>query len=723
MESMMVRMRRARGLTLWVVLALVTGGAALAEPTRAASAGPAAGNRGIVLVRDDVPPTSSGARVQESADATPPQSPGCIGDGSSGNRVQMVYVRLSTQPSRLPEITTQAHEWAARTDRNILKSARATGAHRRVRWVTGPDCRPTVEEFVVPPPDGVPAPDWNEMFNALSNAGKLNRTDRKLLIASDFGTFCGAGEVQTDDRPGPDNLNNTQPRTFIGAVGPYCQGTDTIVHELFHVLGAVQPTAPNATPGHHCYDESDVMCYDDGTLSGPLRQVCDRTYEELPDCNHDDYFHPSPAAGSYLATHWNTANSSFLDRAVWSLPPDRPEQPTLTVSAARGTVTWQTPLFNGGSPVLGYQLTELGSGRVTEVAGGAARSATIVLPNGVPARFVVRARNAAGLGTPSIETDNLAPTPRIFGRARFDAASAPRGIAADPAGTLWIGTSAGLVKVRPDGVRTLIASSAGKVVNPPVEGIAVGRTPIRPAGVARHPKTGDIYVADVLTHRVRRLSGGKVYTVAGGGTKILPDQLAFDAKLNLYITEPTKHRVWKRTPDGAMTIFAGSATGVAGYRGDGGPATQALLRSPSSVVAGPDGTVYVADRGNHRIRRVDPNGRIRLWAGNGADSVGPWMFDGTSAEFLLFPLPSGLAWANGRLYAGSGNRIVAITPDRNHITYVGFPAMPGDSGDGGPGKEARLGDDLQLAASDGRLVVLDRDSPRVRQVARLGATG
>ena len=98
------------------------------------------------------------------------------------------------------------------------------------------------------------------------------------------------------------------------------------LHELFHAFGAVQPSAPHHGGGRHCVERQDLMC--DPGFAGPL--VCD--YRDYPtidwdtpegrlDCGGDDYFNPSPAPGSYLATHWNTYNSPFLC-AVGTCAPD-----------------------------------------------------------------------------------------------------------------------------------------------------------------------------------------------------------------------------------------------------------------------------------------------------------------------------------------------------------------------------------------------------------------
>ena len=93
-------------------------------------------------------------------------------------------------------------------------------------------------------------------------------------------------------------------------------------HELTHNIGGVQQGAPHATVNGHCYDDNDLMCYDDGS-GVPVLQMCGSAQEDLLDCNKDDYFNTNPAPGTFLADNWNTASSSFLDVVpVLVSPPD-----------------------------------------------------------------------------------------------------------------------------------------------------------------------------------------------------------------------------------------------------------------------------------------------------------------------------------------------------------------------------------------------------------------
>jgi hypothetical protein len=121
------------------------------------------------------------------------------------------------------------------------------------------------------------------------------------------------------------------------------------------MLGAVLSTAPHPSDAGHCYDESDRMCYKDGPT--PMQQVCPAEDEYLLDCNNDDYFSTAPRPGSWLATHWNTANSRFLigggglasgtfvDVAANTAPAGLPAQLSATVTVPAGrtyTLAWVT---------------------------------------------------------------------------------------------------------------------------------------------------------------------------------------------------------------------------------------------------------------------------------------------------------------------------------------------------------------------------------------------
>src|SRR5437762_4035466 len=123
-------------------------------------------------------------------------------------------------------------------------------------------------------------------------------------------------------------------------------------------------------------------------------------------------------------------------------------------------------------------------------------------------------------------------------------------------------------------------------------------------------------------------------------------------------------------------------TAAGGYIGDGGPAASAFLNSPQAVAAGPNGVLYIADSNNHRIRRVDSNGTISTAAGNGNSGFSG---DGGSAPGSQLWFPHGIAAApDGSLYIADtyNHRIRRIAPDGRISTVAGI-GVYGFSGDGG----------------------------------------
>jgi RHS repeat-associated protein len=214
------------------------------------------------------------------------------------------------------------------------------------------------------------------------------------------------------------------------------------------------------------------------------------------------------------------------------------------------------------------------------------------------------------------------------GPAGDAAIESPLGLALGRDGTLYVAQRTGRVRaIAPDGtIRTVAGGGA------PADGRGDGM----PATLARFREPhalaigpdGTLYVADAIDDRIRRIgTDGVITTFAGGGsvlgdngpaTQALVDDplgLALGPDGSLYVTEYDSHRLRKIDPSGTISTYAG--TGRAGFAGDGGPAVEAQLRSPHTVDVSRDGTVYVTDEGNRRVRRIRPDGVIETIAGNG----------------------------------------------------------------------------------------------------------
>ncbi|MBT2406138.1 RICIN domain-containing protein [Streptomyces sp. ISL-87] len=290
-----------------------------ADPTRPASADPATTEGGgrpqdapaadASAAKSASTPSPAAASGSQTVAAGPAgQTVQCDGDGSTGNRVQVVYVHGSDR-DRYSEYVASFRKWAADADVIYSASAKETGGVRHIRYVTAADCTPTVLNIELP---ASALSEFSATNAALAGKG-LDRRDRKYMIFADTQVYCGIGTFNGDERPGQNNLSNFGPS--YGRTDSGCWGGHTAAHELGHNLGAVNNSAPNTSRGAHCTDEWDVMCYSDTPYYPQMRNVCtNQASENILDCNHDDYFHTSPKAGSYLATHWNIADNQFLMR-------------------------------------------------------------------------------------------------------------------------------------------------------------------------------------------------------------------------------------------------------------------------------------------------------------------------------------------------------------------------------------------------------------------------
>jgi len=167
---------------------------------------------------------------------------------------------------------------------------------------------------------------------------------------------------------------------------------------------------------------------------------------------------------------------------------------------------------------------------------------------------------------------------------------------------------------------------------------------------------------------------------------------------------------------GQITAFAG--TGSAGGGGDGGPATEARLRDPVGLAFDADGNLYIADRGNHRIRRVDAgDGDIETVAGSGARGDSG---DGGEATEAELDSPEGIAVDDdGNLYVADtqNHRIRRVDADTGVITTIAGDGTEGDSGDGGPAIGAQLAEPRGVAVDAlGRVFIADTVNHRLRRV-------
>jgi hypothetical protein len=310
-----------RGASLVAALATVIAGG-FAPRAVAHDTGPTAHASSLTHGPD---PEPSGAELRAAAARTaaapvavgPAPKVECAGNGTSGKRVQVMYVHASNAPDNYTASKAAVGAGAIDADRFFRESAAETSGTRRIRFVHDASCTLSILNVALAP-SALVSGDISLTVNALQAAG-YNRVDRKYLLFVDHAlnladdVNCGIGTlVKWDDQPSSANASNGGPG--YGRIGPSCWNVtnSAAAHELMHNLGAVPNTAPNWNGVGHCLDDTDRMCYDQGVPGFVFNANVCANHERLFDCNHNDYFHTNPPAGSYLDLHWNTANSDYL---------------------------------------------------------------------------------------------------------------------------------------------------------------------------------------------------------------------------------------------------------------------------------------------------------------------------------------------------------------------------------------------------------------------------
>lgn len=309
--------------------------------------------------------------------------------------------------------------------------------------------------------------------------------------------------------------------------------------------------------------------------------------------------------------------------------------------------------------------------------------------------------------------------------ARF---SFPEGVAVDGSGNVYVAEffSNTIRRISPAGAVTTLAGLTG--VSGGTDGSGGAARFILPRAAATD-SAGNVYVADILGHTIRKITPTGVVTTLAGASGLpgstdgvgsaarfnQPGGVATDGVGNVYVADTLNHTIRKITPAGVVTTLAGSA-GLTGSADGIGAA--ARFRSPTGVATDGAGNVYVGDRQNHTIRMITPAGVVTTLAG-AAGLQGSVDGAGTAARFRF---PSGLVLdGSGMIYvADQGNHTIrTITPAGIVTTLAGFAGLPGSAD--GTGSTARF-DAPQGVAIDGsgNVVVADRGNSTIRKVTSAG---
>ncbi len=311
----------------------------------------------------------------------------------------------------------------------------------------------------------------------------------------------------------------------------------------------------------------------------------------------------------------------------------------------------------------------------------------------------------------------------------------PFGVAVDAAGDIIIADSSNNRIRRVDGKAGTISTIAGdgSVGFGGDGGLATGASLNNPTSVVLDP-AGNIFFTDQANNAIRRIDAfTKIITTfagtpgqhgyggdggpATGATFNTPNGLAFDANGNLYVADTGNNVVRMVSATGTISTVAGSRSGKAGYGGDGGPATAALLSAPWSATPLAGGGFLIADQNNDRIRQVDGSGNITTLAGSSAGFGGD---GGPAAEANLYQPAATLVDVAGNIYiADAGNnRVRRINAKTGLISTVAGTANESISGDAGPANQASLYGPYAFALDiKGNLYIADVFHNRIRMVS------
>jgi sugar lactone lactonase YvrE len=238
---------------------------------------------------------------------------------------------------------------------------------------------------------------------------------------------------------------------------------------------------------------------------------------------------------------------------------------------------------------------------------------------------------------------------------------------------------------------------------------------------------GNIYVTDFTAQRIRKISKGIITTYAGTGiagysgdggpaTSAMvnfPAGIVLDTASEIVFADLANNRIRKIDSSGNISTIAGN--GTAGYTGDGGPATSASLNGPNGVTYDSAGNLYFSDFYNNVIRRVDTTGTITTYAGDG--TAGFSGDGGPATKAQLNAARSVVTDTHGNLFiADTGNARVREVNSAGIITTIAGDGTKGFSGDGGPATKAAIGAPRDVQWLAGTLYISNGGSSRVRDV-------
>lgn len=313
--------------------------------------------------------------------------------------------------------------------------------------------------------------------------------------------------------------------------------------------------------------------------------------------------------------------------------------------------------------------------------------------------------------------------------ARFNQ---PRAVATDNDGNLYVADMRNHVirKVSSNGIVNTVAGN-GTAGTAGAGGPATAAQLAQPTGMTID-NDGNIYIADYNASVIKKVTTSGIMTIfAGNGTEgfsgdggpaaqaklYRPTAVAVDKEGNLYISDASNKVIRKVTKAGVITTVAG-VPGRAGYAGDGGPATKALLTQPAGIAVDYSGNIYIADPSNSVIRKVNPSGIITTFAGTGVAGYSGDNGPATKAQFQIGS-PQGLAVdPAGNVYASDyQNHAIRKINNKGIITTIAGNGSPDYAGDGGPAILAKIWYPIGIATDiAGNVFITDSYNNTIREI-------
>ncbi len=402
-----------------------------------------------------------------------------------------------------------------------------------------------------------------------------------------------------------------------------------------------------------------------------------------------------------------------------------PAEPNLTISSispASGPKGTQVVITGTGFKAAASDNTVTLNGIACTVTSASVSQLTIVIPAGAGSGNIevtvngntVQSELFDYVKTTTVSTLAGSVSGFVDGLGTAAQFSQPHTVAVDPDGNVYVAdmNNHAIRKITPNGEVTLFAGGT----QGDADGGGADAQFNYPYGVATD-EDGNVYVADTHNHKVRKITPAGVVTTLAGSTGGSADGAGADAQFyyltgitvgedgNIYVADKDNHKIRKVTPAGVVTTLAGSTSGFAD-----GTGSEAQFSQPYTVAVDSDGNVYAADAGNHRIRKITQSGVVTTLAGESQGDA-----DGTGAA-AQFNYPYGVATdTDGNVYVADthNHKVKKVTPAGVVTTVAG---TTGGSADGGE-TEAQFYylTDL-IVDEDGTIYVAEKDSHRIRVI-------